>query len=220
MIFAGKSYLEAARFLAADPPDNAGKQKNDSMTYREAYEKTVLPVHLLECSDAGALQLRVMRMQDYRKIITQLVLGSDYPPPDPANPDSDSVIVEDHVRLPFVTAVDMDLKRIDRAYAAAQKSGYDKIAIGVFETQARAMQLLYQVPGKAVIYSVEIQRLLDSLAPDERRNLIMRLALYEPPPAAYITSKGVAFHVSDFPADRKIGKSLRPEAWAVDGEAR
>ena len=38
LIFARNSYLEAARLLAAAPPEE--KARNDSVTYREAYEKT------------------------------------------------------------------------------------------------------------------------------------------------------------------------------------
>lgn len=75
LIFAQHSYLEAARLLAAPPEEKA---RNDSVTYREAYEKTSLPVHLLECSDAGAFQLRIMALDEYRPKMAGLLLGKGY----------------------------------------------------------------------------------------------------------------------------------------------
>ena len=161
LIFARHSYLEAARLLAVAPPEE--KARNDSVTYREAYEKTSLPVHLLECSDAGAFQLRVMALEDYRPKITELLLGKGHLPPDLNIPDSDSLLSDGKTRLPFVAAMDMDLKRIDRAYRAARETGYPKLALGALEPQAKALQLLYQVTGKAVVYSVAIPDLLKSL---------------------------------------------------------
>lgn len=70
LIFAQHSYLEAARLLAAAPPEE--KARNDSVTYREAYEKTSLPVHLLECSDAGAFQCTIKKANPYFVFINGL----------------------------------------------------------------------------------------------------------------------------------------------------
>ena len=161
LIFARNSYLEAARLLAAAPPEE--KARNDSVTYREAYEKTSLPVHLLACSDAGAFQLRIMALEDYRPKMAGLLLGKGYQSPDSRIPDSDGLLFDGKARLPFVAAVDMDLKRIDRAYQAAREAGYPRLALGALEPQAKALQLLYQVTGKAVVYSVAIPDLLKSL---------------------------------------------------------
>ena len=143
LIFARHSYLEAARLLAAAPPEE--KARNDSVTYREAYEKTSLPVHLLACSDAGAFQLRLMALDEYRPKMAGLLLGKGYQPSDPRIPDSDSLLSDGKTRLPFVAAMDMDLKRIDRAYQAAREAGYPRLALGALEPQAKALQLLYQV---------------------------------------------------------------------------
>lgn len=215
LIFARHSYLEVARLLAAEPPQE--KARNDSVTYREAYEKTSLPVHLLECSDAGAFQLRVMALEDYRPKITELLLGKGHLPPDPNIPDSDGLLSDGKVRLPFVAAVDMDLKRIDRAYQATREAGYPKLALGALEPQAKALQLLYQVTGKAVVYSVAIRDLLKSLRESGQQELANTLQLYEPPPAAYITQEGGVLHASAVPSHRKAGEPYRPEIWPLDG---
>ncbi len=215
LIFARNSYLEAARLLAAAPPEE--KARNDSVTYREAYEKTSLPVHLLACSDAGAFQLRIMALEDYRPKMAGLLLGKGYQSPDSRIPDSDGLLFDGKARLPFVAAVDMDLKRIDRAYIAAREAGCPKLALGALEPQAKALQLLYQVRGKAVVYSVAIPNLLKSLRDSGQQGLVDALRLYEPPTAAYITQEGGALHASAVPSHRKAGEPYRPEIWPVDG---
>ena len=215
LIFARNSYLEAARLLAAAPPEE--KARNDSVTYREAYEKTSLPVHLLACSDAGAFQLRIMALEDYRPKMAGLLLGKGYQSPDSRIPDSDGLLFDGKARLPFVAAVDMDLKRIDRAYIAAREAGCPKLALGALEPQAKALQLLYQVTGKAVVYSVAIRDLLKSLRESGQQELANTLQLYEPPPAAYITQEGGVLHASAVPSHRKAGEPVRPEIWPLDG---
>ena len=215
LIFARHSYLEAARLLAAAPPEE--KARNDSVTYREAYEKTSLPVHLLACSDAGAFQLRLMALDEYRPKMAGLLLGKGYQPSDPRIPDSDSLLSDGKTRLPFVAAMDMDLKRIDRAYRAAREAGYPKLALGALEPQAKALQLLYQVTGKAVVYSVAIPDLLKSLHDSGQQGLVDTLRLYEPSTAAYITQEGGALHASAVPSHRKAGEPYQPEIWPVDG---
>lgn len=215
LIFARNSYLEAARLLAAAPPEE--KARNDSVTYREAYEKTSLPVHLLACSDAGAFQLRIMALEDYRPKMAGLLLGKGYQSPDSRIPDSDGLLFDGKARLPFVAAVDMDLKRIDRAYIAAREAGCPKLALGALEPQAKALQLLYQVTGKAVVYSVAIRDLLKSLRESGQQELANTLQLYEPPPAAYITQEGGVLHASAVPSHRKAGEPVRPQIWPLDG---
>ena len=215
LIFARNSYLEAARLLAAAPPEE--KARNDSVTYREAYEKTSLPVHLLGCSDAGGFQLRIMALEDYRPKMAGLLLGKGYQPSDPRIPDSDSLLSDGKTRLPFVAAVDVDLKRIDRAYRAAREAGYPKLALGALEPQAKALQLLYQVTGKAVVYSVAIPNLLKSLRDSGQQGLVDALRLYEPPTAAYITQEGGVLHASAVPSHRKAGEPYQPQIWPLDG---
>lgn len=212
LIFARHSYLEAARLLAAEPPEE--KARNDSVTYQEAYEKTSLPVHLLECSDAGAFQLRIMALDEYRPKMAGLLLGKGHLPPDSRILDSDGLLSDGKARLPFVAAVDMDLKRIDRA---AREAGYPKLALGALESQAKSLQLLYQVTGKAVVYSVAIPDLLKSLRDSGQQGLADALRLYEPPTAAYITQEGGALHASAVPSHRKAGEPHRPEIWPLDG---
>ena len=159
-----------------------------------------------------------MALPDYRARMAKLLLGTGHLPPDPDIPDSDGMLAEGKNRRPFVAAVDMDLKRIDRAYRAAREAGYDKLALGAFEPQAKALQLLYQVSGKADVYSVAISALLHSLRDNGQADLAARLRLHEPASAAYITREGGVLHVSDFPTHRKAGESPGPEIWQVDGE--
>lgn len=158
-----------------------------------------------------------MALDNYRLKMAGLLLGKGYLPPDPHIPDSDGLLFDGKARLPFVAAVDMDLKRIDRAYQAAREAGYPKLALGALEPQAKALQLLYQVTGKAVVYSVAIKDLLDSLQNSGQKKLADHLRLYEPPAAAYITQEGGALHASAVPSYRKAGEPDRPEVWPVDG---
>lgn len=214
LMFARSSYLDAARLLAAEVSEE--KVRNDSVTYREAYKKTSLPVHLLECSDAGAFQLRVMALEDYRTKMTEFLLGKGHLPPDPNIPDSDGLLADGENRLPFVTAVDMDIKRIDRACQAAKEAGYPWVALGALEPQAKALQLLYQVTGDAVVYRVTIPDLLQSLNQSDQQGLAIDLRLHEPAAIAYITQEGGVLHASDFPLHRKGGEPYRPEVWTLD----
>ena len=174
-------------------------------------------MHLLACSDAGAFQLRIMALEDYRPKMAGLLLGKGYQSPDSRIPDSDGLLFDGKARLPFVAAVDMDLKRIDRAYIAAREAGCPKLALGALEPQAKALQLLYQVRGKAVVYSVAIPNLLKSLRDSGQQGSVDALRLYEPPTAAYITQEGGALHASAVPSHRKAGEPYRPEIWPVDG---
>ena len=109
------------------------------------------------------------------------------------------------------------LAMIDRAYQAAREAGYPRLALGALEPQAKALQLLYQVTGKAVVYSVAIPDLLKSLWESGQQELANTLRLYEPPPTAYITQEGGALHASAVPSHRKAGEPYRPEIWPVDG---
>lgn len=177
-------------------------------------------MHLLECSDAGAFQLRITALDGYRPKMAGLLLDKGYQPPDSRIPDSDSLLFDGKARLPFVAAMDMDLKRIDRAHIAAREAGYPKLALGALEPQAKALQLLYQVTGKAVVYSVAIPDLLRSLRDSGQRELSDALRLYEPPAAAYITQEGGVLHASAVPAHRKAGEPYRPEVWPLDGPER
>ena len=158
-----------------------------------------------------------MAMEKYRPKMAGLLLGKGYQPPDPHIPDSDGLLSDGKARLPFVAAVDMDLKRIDRAYRAARETGYPKLALGALEPQAKALQLIYQVTGKAVVYSVAIPDLLKSLRDSGRQGLADALRLYEPPTAAYITQEGGALHASAVPSHRKAGEPVRRSSWPLDG---
>lgn len=89
-------------------------------------------------------------MEKYRPKMAGLLLGKGYQPPDPHIPDSDGLLSDGKARLPFVVAVDMDLKRIDRAYRAARETGYPKLALGALEPQAKIRSHLWQLDGKIV----------------------------------------------------------------------
>lgn len=209
------SYIDMLDATEGFPGLDDEPAPGDSGESPDAKEKpdTTSGVRLLNASH----QLRIMALDEYRPKMAGLLLGKGYQPPDPRIPDSDSLLSDGKTRLPFVAAVDVDLKRIDRAYRAAREAGYPKLALGALEPQAKALQLLYQVTGKAVVYSVAIPDLLKSLWESGQQELANTLRLYEPPPTAYITQEGGALHASAVPSHRKAGEPYRPEIWPVDG---
>lgn len=194
VIYAGDSYSGLLDLLVLPP--SPGKRKNDRLPYLEAYRRTVLPVHLLECSEAGALQLRIMQQPDYRKKLAEAALGSRFAPPLPSLPDTDALFMQEEP-LPFVIGVDMDLKRLDRAYSYARAAGYSKLAIAALRAQLPALGRLYRANGKASLYEISDAILQKALGPPA-------LELYEPEMTP-LTKGGKPVHVSDLDAYIQAG---------------
>ena len=121
----------------------------------------------------------------------------------------------------YTTLVGMSLKDFERI----KDLDFDEFVLHVPDDKSNAniqiteeyLSLLYQVTGKAVVYSVAIPDLLKSLHDSGQQELANALRPYEPPPAAYITQEGGVLHASAVPSHRKAGEPYRPEIWPVDG---
>lgn len=195
VIYAGGSYSGLLDLLVLPP--SPGKRKNDRLPYLEAYRRTVLPVHLLECSETGALQLRVMQQPGYRGRLAEAALGARYAPPLPALPDTDAMFMQEEP-VPFVTGVDMDLKRLDRAYSYARAAGYPRLAIAALREQLPALGRLYRANGKASLYEISGSILKKAFGPQA-------LLPYEPE-LIPLTIGGKPMHVSDLKAHLQAGR--------------
>lgn len=118
--------------------EQSGECRKRAISYQNALERTALPVHLLEASDTGALQLRIMSLPGYRQILSLLMLGQQFSPPDPNLRNTDALLDTGAEKIPFIMGADMDVKRIGRAQDAAKVLGYSSVAIGALSEQIRA----------------------------------------------------------------------------------
>lgn len=159
MVFAGAGYAQVWHELTEDAPTRAGPKRAGMLqSYGEVYAASALPVHLLSCDGTGALQLAVMCQADYRGRLTRLVLGNRFRPPEEGLPDCDGMSRE----RPFVLAVDMDLKRIDRACAQAHAGGYPLPGIAALEGQSALLKNLYETTARGVVYDIKPKALTDA----------------------------------------------------------
>ena len=190
-IYAAASYREAIGWIqsTAPPLDN---KRGGWVSFRDACKRTVLPVHLLECSNTGAVQLAVMNTPGYRERIAHLVTVSCYQPPPPTLPDADAILEG----LPLVTAVDMDVKRIGCAYREARKLGFATIRVVALTEQLDALSELLHPLGVTELYDIAQADLMRA----------MQLAFYEPSSEPYRTKEGGVLSVSDIPFRRKAGR--------------
>lgn len=122
ILYAGTDYLS----LCAAVTEKPGQRTSGPITYRQAYDKFPVPVHLLPCNADGAFQLRIMTQPDYRRELIDFICKKGIPPsPDPAFGDCDGV----WDGKPFVLGLDMDLKRITDVVNAAEKKGVEAYII-------------------------------------------------------------------------------------------
>lgn len=190
-LFAGEQYADVLDELA----DNSGPSRdNKFVSYAEAYHALRLPVHLLSCDSVGAMQLQIMSEPDYRTRLTQAALRSYYQPPPADTPDWDAV----YGGMPFVLAVDMDLRRIDAAIQTAQARGHRQVAMAALREQGEALLL------SRYRELVQFYALTDNAVSE----LLGRPAtLRTPKRTQFLTSKG---DVVDAPLIKAAGKIGRP----------
>jgi hypothetical protein len=210
-VFAGPDYLKLARTIRSPSP-KGGKAAESRCTYAEMYRNAPGPLYLLECSDAGALQLMVMSHADYRRRLVIALAGEDAGPPAGIR-DADGKVMlsgEEHP-MPAALAVDMDVKRLDRAFKQTMDSGYGKLVLFAFEKQIKALEYLYAGGGKA---HVRI------LSPRAVTAAFGNMELYEPAPSAYIGPEGGAHYATNLPVGRKAGKKAGAEAGTPQDKAQ
>ena len=188
--FAGESYQSVLEELCRPSTGRDGRL----VSYGEAWRSLSAPVHLLACTDAGALQLRLMSIPDYRQRLTHAALRSKFTPAPPEIPYWDALFDG----IPFVIAADMDLRRIDAAAETARKQGIGKIAIAGLGSQVReVLNRRYKEPGLARVFTLT----------DEALRSLGDMELYTPSPEGYRTAEGGVIHA---PLIQISGKTGRP----------
>lgn len=191
MIFAGGSYAEVLAELEEPSPAKDTKL----IPYGEAYRCLGLPVYLLSCDRTGALQLRLMAQPDYRRRLTKAALKAQYhPPPEADAPALDAVFCG----MPFVMAVDMDLRRIEASLNIARGRGCPQIAMAALEGQAEAVLFSrYRAPGLARVFVLTEAALAEVLGGPP--------TLFVPTRTQYQTARGDVVDAPPIQADRKAG---------------
>ena len=179
MIFAANSYAEILSELDAGPEN----QHIRLQTYREVYDCLKLPLFLLPCNDTGCLQLRILGIPNYRKLLARIILKSHYVPPPADRAMYDAL----YQGVPFVMAADMDLRRIDAAVEAARSDGVSQIALAALPEQAESvLNRRYREPGKARVFTITESAL---------RELLGSTVPYAPPDLPFYTSEGSVLDV-------------------------
>lgn len=191
-IYFGKSYSDIASIISKKPADTK-KQKNNSITFYEAYRKFTMPIHLIECSDTGAAQLLLMGLENYRVRVAELALGEQFSPPNGGITTSDANFKDSN--MPVVIGIDMDIKHIRTVYKQAKENGFERVAVIAFKEQLPTLASLCS-SMKPELFGIDKTEILEALD----------LKLYEPPISPYITPKGEYIHIENFTEGRKARK--------------
>jgi len=198
MILAGKGssgsgYARMARALgntkAAKAPGSG-----ERLTYSDIYHSSQTPIHLLECSDEGALQLLIMAQEDYRKRLGGVVFHGAKPPPVGVTGADGALGVSDTV--PWLLAIDMDICRINRAIRQTVNAGYPMIVIACLSKQEAALKLLFGENAAKYVIITE-KNITDAFG---------AVCLYEPAPGPYLDLEGGMIDAANLPVYRKVGK--------------
>lgn len=175
LIFAGETYQDVLTEL--ENSQSVADAKLQS--YGNAYQSTVLPIHLLSCDDTGALQLQLMALPNSRKQLARAALKKSYVPPPTDTPVWDVMFRE----CPFMIAVDMDLRRVDRAIAIANERRYPKISIAALEKQVA------EVLAPRYLKTENVQ--LYTITDDAPKTLLANSSpFYQAPTTQYIDAEG------------------------------
>lgn len=188
-LFAGESYGDILAELEASEPRTDTKL----ISYGAAYQCLQFPVHLLSCDAAGAAQLQIMSVPDYRRKLTRAALRSLYQPAE--NPAWDALFQG----IPFVMAADMDLRRVDAAILEAHRQGFSQIVLAALEGQAKAVLFpRYRDTGKARVFILTNEAVSEVTGrpPDP----------YSPPRTQFLTPEGDVIDAPPFKTSGRAGK--------------
>lgn len=187
-IFAGESYAD----ILAELESSASAADGKLITYGDACRCSQFPVHLLSCDDTGVVQLQIMAVPDYRQRLTRAALKSQYhPSPTPA---WDALFQG----IPFLIAVDMDLRRIDASISAAHQEDFPQIAIAALEGQAQEVLFpRYRDTGKARVFILTSEAISEVTGRPP--------VPYVPPRTQFLTEKGEVVDAPPIQVHRKAG---------------
>lgn len=187
-IFAGESYRDILAELEAD-----AQTDSKLISYGGVYQCLQIPIHLLSCDKTGAVQLQIMAVPDYRRLLTQAALKEQYRPPPSEVPAWDALFQG----LPFVMAADMDLRRVDAAIQAAKAKGLEMVVLAALDRQAKEVLFpRYRDTGLARVFVLNDAAIMEVTGRPP--------VPYLPPRTQFLTSKG---DVVDAPPIRIPGKA-------------
>lgn len=194
-IVAADSYLEAAKQLTNKETFPETKSLRGWATFDEAHQRMELPLHLLECSDMGAIQLQVMSIQNYRKKIMEIALGTQFcPPPETLCHVADAFWAEEN--MPLVMLFDMDVRRVIEARRQAVLQGYRDIGIVSFKEQMPAIAQMLGNAEAVTGFVLSAEYLTSSCG----------LKLFEPAQEPYQTADGRYISLADIPQRKRAGR--------------
>ena len=202
MIFAGRGNKGSGYIRIAKALGNAKSAKlscnGDKMGYADIYRNAQVSIHLLECSDEGALQLLIMTQEDYRRRLGDTVFHGHASPPVGITSADGLLRVSETEAIPWLLAIDMDICRIDRAIRQTAGAGYSMIVIACLAKQEAALKILFSDDiAKYVI--INDKNLMDAFGV---------LRLYEPVSSPYMDSKGGMIDATNIPICGKTGKQV------------
>lgn len=192
LIFMGGSVPEIGDTVFLEPRSaEQPKKKYNTDSFGRVFSITSLPVHFVPVGQCGVRMLRYMAMEHYRERLAKMILRKSYRPPYDTLPDTDAIHYQPPY-LPAVVALDMDVKRIDRAVSAAKGQGYPQIVLYSLPEQVPFLRERYR--GAADVIAVDAERL------DREINGTKSGQDNAQP---YITKEGRCIDVADFAAYRK-----------------
>lgn len=137
MIFAGEGYRQVyGRLVSApsqspsQPPKNYGAKSY--VNYPYVYSRVEIPIHILACSEIGAMQLALTRQPDFAARLARAAFGDRWTPEDGEIPDGDGLIDGNRAIL---IAADMDIRRAVRVIDDARRFGRKGVALIAFREQ-------------------------------------------------------------------------------------
>ena len=132
----GSSYADIYRALLDDQPLQSGKKVSYSQFYQQ-----ISPAYLLPCNKDGVLQLRLMKLPQYRTRLARM-LGEPITAPQLADCDFFSSAFQ----LPARIVADMELRQVFRAAQQARAAGYHGLLLAAFESQKRFLSQIFPLP--------------------------------------------------------------------------
>lgn len=192
LIFMGGSVPEIGdTVFHGGSPAGQPKKKYNTDSFGKVFSVTSLPVHFVPVGSVGVQMLRYMAMEHYRERLAKRILRKSYRPPYDALPDTDAIHYQPPY-LPAAVALDMDVKRIDRAVSAAKGQGYPKIVLYALPEQVSFLRERYR--GAADVIAVDAERLAQDINGAKSGQDNAR---------PYITKEGRYIDVADFAAYRR-----------------
>jgi len=153
MVFAGGSYTQVYEQIT-----QKAQSKNHGIRgfadFADVYKRVDLPIHLLSCDEAGAVQLALMRQPAYNARLAHTAFGNRWVPRDEQIPEADGLIDGDRTLL---IAADMDIRRAGRVVEDAKRLGKKGVALVAFKEQLEGL-LMHLFPRNTHLVHLQIKQ--------------------------------------------------------------